>query len=44
MEADTAWVPGVYPRSIVVLQPWVLGHKAHPFLSSILPYVDLMPH
>ena len=41
MEADTAWVLGAYPRSIVVVQPWVLGHKVHPFLYSILPYVDL---
>ena len=44
MEADTAWVLGAYPRRIVVMQPWVLGHKAHPFLYSILPYVDLKPH
>jgi len=43
-EADTAWVLGVYQRRIVVLQPWVLGHKAHPFLSSVLPYVDVKPH
>jgi ABC-type transport system substrate-binding protein len=44
MEADTAWVLGAYPRRIVVVQPWVLGHKAHPFLYSVLPYVDLKPH
>ena len=43
-EADTAWVPGVYQRRTVVLQPWVLGHKTHPFLYSILPYVDVKPH
>ena len=44
VEADTAWVLGVYQRRIVVLQPWVLGHKAHPFLYSVLPYVDVKPH
>ncbi|HUH93649.1 MAG TPA: ABC transporter substrate-binding protein [Casimicrobiaceae bacterium] len=44
MEADTAWVLGAYPQRIVVLQPWVLGHKVHPFLYSVLPYVDLKPH
>jgi ABC-type transport system substrate-binding protein len=43
-EADTAWVLGAHPRRIVVLQPWVLGHKAHPFLNSILPYIDVKPH
>ena len=43
-EADTAWVPGVYQRRTVVLQPWVLGHKTHPFLYSVLPYVDVKPH
>jgi ABC-type transport system substrate-binding protein len=43
MEGDTAWVLGAYPRRMVVVQPWVLGHKAHPFLYSILPYVDLKP-
>ncbi len=42
-EADTAWVLGAYPRRTVVVQPWVLGHKVHPFLYSILPYVDLKP-
>ncbi|HTS21025.1 MAG TPA: ABC transporter substrate-binding protein [Casimicrobiaceae bacterium] len=42
-EADTAWVLGVYQRRIVVLQPWVLGHKTHPFLYSVLPYVDVNP-
>ena len=44
LEADTAWVLGVYQRRIVALQPWVLGHKAHPFLYSVLPYVDVKPH
>jgi len=44
MEADTAMVLGAYPSRIVVLQPWVLGHKVHPFLYSVLPYVDVKPH
>ena len=44
MEADTAWVLAAYQRRIVVVQPWVLGHKAHPFLYSVLPYVDVKPH
>jgi ABC-type transport system substrate-binding protein len=43
-EADTAWVLGAYANRIVVVQPWVLGHKSHPFLYSILPYVDVKPH
>ena len=43
-EADTAWVLGVYQNRIVVLQPWVLGHKSHPFLYSVLPYVDVKAH
>jgi hypothetical protein len=43
-EADTAWVLGAYQGSIVVVQPWVLGHKVHPFLYSTLPYVDVEPH
>ena len=43
-EADTAWVLGVYQSRIVVVQPWVLGHKAHPFLYSVLPYIDVKPH
>jgi ABC-type transport system substrate-binding protein len=43
-EADTAWVLGAYQGSIVVVQPWVLGHKVHPFLYSTLPYVDVKPH
>ena len=42
--ADTAWVLGVYQRRIVALQSWVLGHKVHPFLYSVLPYVDVKPH
>ncbi len=44
MERDTAWVLNANPRSIAMLQPWVLGHKVHPFLYSILPYVDVKPH
>jgi ABC-type transport system substrate-binding protein len=43
-DADTAWVPGAYQRRIVALQPWVLGHKTHPFLYSVLPYIDVKPH
>jgi ABC-type transport system substrate-binding protein len=43
MEADTAWVLGAYTNRIVMLQPWVLGHKSHPFLYSILQYVDVKP-
>jgi ABC-type transport system substrate-binding protein len=43
-EADTAWVPGAYQRRTIVLQRWVLGHKTHPFLYSVLPYVDVKPH
>jgi len=43
-DTDTAWVLGVYQRRIVALQPWVLGHKVHPFLYSVLPYVDVKPH
>jgi len=42
-EGDTAWVLGVYQSRIVVVQPWVLGHKTHPFMYSILPYVDVKP-
>jgi len=42
-EGDTAWVFGVYQSRIVVVQPWVLGHKTHPFMYSILPYVDVKP-
>jgi ABC-type transport system substrate-binding protein len=44
MEGDTAWVLGAYTRNIEVLQPWVLGHKVHPFLYTILPYIDVKPH
>jgi ABC-type transport system substrate-binding protein len=43
-DVDTAWVLGVYQRRIVVLQPWVIGHKTHPFLYSVLPYIDVKPH
>lgn len=43
-ERDTAWVLGAYQSTIVVMQPWVLGHKVHPFLYSTLPYVDVKPH
>ena len=43
-DADTASVLGVYQRRTVVVQPWVLGHKVHPFLYSVLPYVDVKPH
>jgi ABC-type transport system substrate-binding protein len=42
--SDTAWVLGAYTNRIVMLQPWVLGHKSHPFLYSILQYVDIKPH
>ena len=44
MEADTAWVLAAYARQIAVVQPWVLGHKVHPFLYSIVQYVDVKPH
>jgi ABC-type transport system substrate-binding protein len=44
LEADTAWVLLAYTNRIVVLQPWVLGHKVHPFLYSIVQYVDVKPH
>ena len=44
MEGDTAWVLGAYARNIEVLQPWVLGDKVHPFLYTILPYIDVKPH
>ncbi len=44
LEADAAWVLLANTRSIAVLQPWVLGHKVHPFLYSVLPYVDVKPH
>jgi ABC-type transport system substrate-binding protein len=44
LEADTAWVLLANTNRIVVLQPWVLGHNVHPFLYSILQYVDVKPH
>jgi ABC-type transport system substrate-binding protein len=44
LEADTAWLLLAYTNRTVVLQPWVLGHKVHPFLYSILQYVDTKPH
>lgn len=44
MEADTPWVLAAYARQIAVVQPWVLGHKVHPFLYSIVQYVDVKPH
>jgi ABC-type transport system substrate-binding protein len=44
LEADTAWVLLAYTNRIVVLQPWVSGHKVHPFLYSVLQYIDVKPH
>jgi ABC-type transport system substrate-binding protein len=44
MEHDTAWVFEANSRAIVVTQPWVLGHKRHPILYSVLPYIDVKPH
>jgi len=44
METDTALVLQAWQNRIVMLQPWVQGHKAHPFLNTIIPYVDVKPH
>jgi ABC-type transport system substrate-binding protein len=43
LEADTVFVPEASPQSIVFVQPWLVGHKAHPFLNTILPYLDVDP-
>jgi ABC-type transport system substrate-binding protein len=44
LEADTVWIPEVADTTLVMLHPWVQGHKFHPFLTSALPYIDLLPH
>ena len=44
MEADSAAVLSAYQRTIVVTHAWVQGHKRHPILNSVLPYVDVKPH
>ncbi len=44
MEADTVWALENTRFSYVIVQSWVLGHKYHPILTSVLPYVDVLPH
>ena len=44
MEADTAWILGAYSRTIIVTHEWVQGHKRHPFLNTVLQYIDVKPH
>jgi ABC-type transport system substrate-binding protein len=43
-EVDGAAVLGAWQNRIVMLQPFVQGHKSHPFLFSVIPYVDVKPH
>lgn len=44
MEADTAMVPEVVPGALVLLHPWVEGHKLHPILNTVVQYVDVKSH
>jgi len=26
---------------MTVVQPWLLGHKAHPIMNTIVPFLDI---
>ena len=41
LEADTVFVLQASPARMTVVQPWLLGHKAHPIMNTILPYLDI---
>jgi ABC-type transport system substrate-binding protein len=41
LEADTVFVLQASPARMTVVQPWLLGHKAHPIMNTIVPYLDI---
>ena len=41
LEADTVFVLQASPERMTVVQPWLLGHKAHPIMNTIVPYLDI---
>jgi len=43
-EADGVWSMGVSRIRNVMLRPWVLGYKAHPFILANWQYLDIAPH
>lgn len=43
MEVHTAWILADSRYRNVLLQPWVVGYRKHPVLSSEWAYIDLDP-
>jgi ABC-type transport system substrate-binding protein len=41
LEADTVMVMQASPQRMTFVQPWLLGHKYHPIMNTILPYLDI---
>ena len=41
LEADTVMVLQASPQRLTFVQPWLLGHKFHPIMNTILPYLDI---
>jgi len=41
LEADTVFVLQASPARMTVVQPWLLGHKAHPIMNTIVPFLDI---
>jgi ABC-type transport system substrate-binding protein len=41
LEADTVFVLQASPSRMTFVQPWMLGHKAHPIMNTIVPYLDI---
>jgi ABC-type transport system substrate-binding protein len=41
LEADTVFVLQASPQRMTFVQPWLLGHKFHPIMNTILPYLDI---
>ncbi len=44
IEADSVWAVGVSRVRNVLLRPWVLGYKSHPFILSNWQYLDVTKH
>jgi ABC-type transport system substrate-binding protein len=43
VEADTVNVLQASPQRMTFVQPWMLGHKFHPIMNTIVPYLDIDP-
>jgi hypothetical protein len=35
------WMVETYKRHIVMLQPWLIGYKKHPFMHEPWRYLDI---